>query len=209
MTWNMKADAGGTFEQPPTGPQPAVLTRIMDIGTHTDTSPVYGVQRKHQLVYMWELAELMTDGRPFTVQKFYTLSMNEKANLRIDLESWRGKAFEVGEEVAIDAALGAACMLNITETSSGKAKVASVMKLPKGMAAPKPAGPLLLFRTDEPDWSVYEQLSEFHQRKISESEEWPRMKGHDPAIAGHDAGRQEPARQTPPPLADLDDDIPF
>lgn len=206
MTWTMKADQGGDFQQPPTGPQAAVLTRIIDIGTHTDTSPQFGVQRRHQMIMMWELAELMTDGRPFTIQKFYTLSMNEKANLRKDLEAWRGKAFEPHEEVALDRPLGASCMLSITETDRGKSKVAAIMALPKGMPKLEPVGPLLVFRTDEPDWSVYEQLSEFHQRKIAESEEWTRMKGGPAAAA---AAEPAPNLPTGVPESDLDDPIPF
>jgi hypothetical protein len=206
----MKADEGGTFEQPPTGPQAAVLTRIIDIGTHTDTSPQFGEQTRRQVVFMWELAELMSDGRPFTIQAFYTLSMNEKANLRKMLESWRGKAFDVGEDVQIDVAMGKSCMLNVTESATGKSKVGSVSRLPKGMSALEPKGPLLLFRIDEPDWDVFEQLSEFHRKKIESSAEWPKMQGADPATAGNYAGAQAaPVGVAGVPDSDLDDDIPF
>ena len=211
MSWSMKADEGGVFEQPPTGPQAAVLTRIIDIGTHTDTSPQFGEQTRHQVVFMWELAELMTDQRPFTIQAFYTLSMNEKANLRKMLESWRGRTFDAGEDVQIDIALGKSCLLNVTETATGKSKVGSVSRVPKGMAAIEPKGPLLVFRLAAPDWDVYEQLSDFHRKKIESSAEWPQMQGSDPATTGNYAGEQRASVGGVGgiPDSDLNDDIPF
>jgi hypothetical protein len=212
MSWTKTTGEGGTYEQPPTGPAAAVLTRIMDIGTHTDSSPMYGEQRRQQVVFMWELAEpYMSDGRPFTIQSFYTLSMHEKANLRLMLESWRGKPFGVGEEVEIDAPLGKACLINIGETAGGKAKVLSVSRLPQGMTAPTAQGPLLLFRTDQPDWGVFEQLSDFHRGKIESSEEWPRMKSHSQQNTDRAAinEQQNQDAQAQAATADFDDDIPF
>lgn len=207
MSWTMNADdSGGAYEQPPPGPQAAVLTRIIDIGTHTDNSPQYGEQRRHRVIFMWELAELMSDDRPYTCQAFYTLSMHEKANLRLMLESWRGKAFEVNETVEIDVALGKPCLINVGETASGKAKVLSVSRIPKGMTPPTAQGPLVLFRTDQPDWSVFEQLSSYHQKQIETSEEWAGMKSHHEMQQGAAATENTgPGHDEP----DFDDDIPF
>ena len=101
MPWDMKA-SDSDFEQPPTGPQPAVLTRIIDIGTHTDVSPQFGEQTRHQVVFTWELAELMDSGKPYIISAFYTLSTHPKANLRLMLEGWRGKAYQNQEVVEID-----------------------------------------------------------------------------------------------------------
>jgi hypothetical protein len=63
--------------------------------------------------------------------------------LRAALESWRGKPFADAELVAFDleGLLGAACLLNIVHSNrdgSVFANVASLMKLPKNMAAPTP-----------------------------------------------------------------------
>lgn len=205
MTWSMKADASGDYEQPPTGPQPATLTRIIDIGTHTDTSPMYGEQRRRQVVYVWELAEKQTSGEPHTIQKFYTLSMNEKANLRKDLESWRGQALGVGESIDIDAALGKACLLNVGTSDSGKAKVNGISRLPKGMSIDAHKGPLLLFRTDNPDWGVFEQLMPFHRGKIETCEEWHSMQTH----ADQQKTAAAATESNGPGAGDFDDDIPF
>jgi hypothetical protein len=77
----------------------------------------------------------------FLVYKRYTLSLNEKANLRHDLESWRGRPFTREEEMGFDVETvkGANCLVNIQhKQSADKAKtyanVVSVMPLIKGMA---------------------------------------------------------------------------
>src|SRR6476646_4032953 len=53
--------------------------------------------------------------QPLVISKEYTLSMNEKANLRKDLKSWRGRDFTEDELRAFDITnlLGVPCMLNI------------------------------------------------------------------------------------------------
>lgn len=203
MPWTKKADETPPFEH--TGPQPAVLVNIIDIGTHTDTSPTYGEVRRQQVIFIWELNESRNDGAPLTVQAFYTLSLHEKANLRKMLEAWRGKPFSMGEDVDITATLGKPCMLNIGLTEGGRGKVLSVSRLPKGMDPFEHRSPLLIFRTDEPDWSVYEQLSEWHQNKIQTSEEWSGMKSH----AEMQAAGADPRDRGPDAPEDFDDDIPF
>ena len=64
--------------------------------------------------------ELMEDGKPFIVQQRYTWSMSEKAKLRADLESWRGKAFEERDfgTFNIKNVLGKPCVLTIVHTRS-------------------------------------------------------------------------------------------
>jgi hypothetical protein len=53
----------------------------------------------------------MRDGRPFAMFKNYTLSWSEKANLRLDLQSWRGKPFTQEEmrRFDLETILGAWC----------------------------------------------------------------------------------------------------
>jgi len=88
----MASDNGEGFERelPMAGMQDAVLSKIFDLGQQD--SP-YG--RKHQVLFVWELAETMTEGKfqgnRFVLTQTFTLSLNEKANLRKTIESWRGK----------------------------------------------------------------------------------------------------------------------
>ena len=69
--------------------------------------------------------------------------MHEKAALRKDLESWRGKPFTAQELEGFDleALLSVGCFINVMhQTREGQtyANVAAVMRLPKGMTAPSP-----------------------------------------------------------------------
>jgi hypothetical protein len=133
---------GGSFEPTPTGPQHAVCAFVEDIGTHEDTYQGRPIQRR-QIVICWELSETMTigenAGKPFMISKFYTLSLNEKANLRHDLEAWRGKAF-TEEELAgfdVERLIGVNCMLNVVEKKKQDGNITqtigSIMPAIKGL----------------------------------------------------------------------------
>src|SRR5208337_1405024 len=70
--------------------------------------------------------------------KRYTLSLHEKAALRKDLESWRGRTFTEEELKGFDVenVLDVPCLLNVIHNgTSGTvyANVSGIMKLPKSM----------------------------------------------------------------------------
>jgi hypothetical protein len=168
------SENGGTFKDVEPGTHPARCVRIIDIGTQHGEYQGKATVRK-QLVISWELPnELMDDGRPFMVSKFYTASLSEKANLRKDLEAWRGRAFTDEERAGFDlkSILGAACMLSIIakETGSG-VKVGSVMKLPKGMELPPAHNPLVSFDIDDWKDEIYEAFSDGIKGMILRSDE--------------------------------------
>lgn len=132
------ATASGDFEKAPVGTQQAVCVFVNDIGLQRS---VYQGKElvKHQVIITWESSEKMTTGeyagKPFMLSKYYTLSLNEKANLRKDLEAWRGRQFSEEELKAFDLEnlIGANCLLNVVATENDKRKIASIMPLPKGM----------------------------------------------------------------------------
>lgn len=84
--------SNSNFEPCPAGMQQAVCCDVIDKGVLETT---YGP--KHKVDIRWQTAEKMADGRPYLVQKRYTLSLNDKSTLRKDLESWRGRAFTEAE----------------------------------------------------------------------------------------------------------------
>lgn len=136
------------FELMPEGNHIAVCYRVIDLGTqHGEYKGQVKIQRK--VLVSWEVPdEKMADGRPFTIGQKFTWSMSEKANLRQTLESWRGKAFTDDDFGAngfdIMNIIGVGCMLNVVHTTKGDktyANIASVAKLPKGMASPAPVNP--------------------------------------------------------------------
>ena len=135
------ATAGGgdgkTFTPAPAGVHQAVCVDVVDLGVLDVTWQ--GVTKKQRKVNVaWQLNEDRDDGKPYLVFKRYTLSLHEKAGLRKDLESWRGKKFtdEEGRGFDIERLISVNCLLNVTHNQVGDrtyANVVSIMPLAKGM----------------------------------------------------------------------------
>jgi hypothetical protein len=169
---------GGNFEMTPEGVHIARCYRMVDLGTQE--SEWQGTKKKaHKIMISWELLgeDRMADGNTFTISKRYTLSLHEKAQLRGDLEAWRGRAFSPEEEAQFDVTkvLGAYCMLNIVhETTNGKtyANIASIMPLPKGMPKPPSPNEAYVFDLDNPDMEIFERFGDKLKATIMAAPEW-------------------------------------
>jgi hypothetical protein len=174
---------GGNYEQPPVGTAIARCYRIIDLGTQE--GEFQGKKTwKRQVVFTWELpTELMTEGdhagQPFSTSKFYTASLNEKANLRKDLTNWRGKEFSPEELSGFDPknVLGKACMLSITMSDKGKARITGVSGLPKGIQVPPQVNPSVYFTLDDFHRGDYESLPKFYKELIAKSPEYQKIVG--------------------------------
>jgi len=181
-----KDTGGGDFEQPEAGSYAAICYRIIDLGTqHGEYQGV--PNEKHQCLISFELDEKMADGKPFAASKFYTVSLSEKANLRKDLEGWRGRAFSDEELQGFDPknVLGKPCMLSLIRTDKGKTKIASISKLPKGMAAPTPVNPQVYFTMQAKSLDpVFESFSDGIKKIIMQSPEYQALVNRKPAPAG-------------------------
>ena len=171
---------GGDFEQPPIGTHVARCVKLIDIGTQENTYEGK-VTRKRQVIIGWELPnELMTEGeyagKPFAVSRFYTASLGEKANLRKDLANWRGRDFTKEELAGFDIKnlLTKACLVSLTPNEKGRARVTSVIALPKGMGCPTQANPTfyLSLEPDEFDEKVFDSLSDRMKEMIRKSPEY-------------------------------------
>lgn len=188
------------FELAPEGNHIAVCYLVCDLGVHE--SAFQGkITAKRKVRISFEIpGETMEDGRPFSVSKNYTLSLNEKANLRKDLQSWRGRAFTEQELDGFDIfnVLGHACMVNVIHTTSDNngntyANIASIAALPKGIPAPKAKNELIAFSLDDYSDKIFNKLPEWLQKKINMG----------PAKSKVKEIVHEPANN------DFDDDIPF
>lgn len=168
-----KDSGGGSFELTPAGNHIGICYTVCDLGDQdVDYQGTAKVMRKVRV--SWELpGELMADGRPFSISKKYTLSLSEKANLRKDLESWRGRAFTDQELEGFDLfnVLGKACMVNVIhDTANNKtyANVASVASMPKGMQAPVLNNTPVAFSLDDDDaLAKYQALPDWLQKLIN------------------------------------------
>lgn len=169
---------GGNFEMTPQGVHIARCFRMVDLGTQESE---FQGQKKTQrkIMISWELLgeERMADGNTFTISKRYTLSMHEKAQLRNDLEAWRGRAFTREEEAQFDVSkvLGTYCMINIMhEEKNGKtyANIASIMPLPKGMPKPSSPNECYLFDIDAPNMEIFNRFGDKLKATITSAPEW-------------------------------------
>jgi hypothetical protein len=201
-------DSGGTdFQQHPAGTFNAVCRMMVDLGTQE--SDYQGAKSlKRQVLIGWETDEKMEDGKPFIIAKFYTASLSEKANLRHDLVSWRGREFTMEELGGFNARnlLKAPCMLSIVTTEKGKAKVQGISKLPKGLPPLIPENPVIYLSLDpkEYDHNVFDGLSNGIKDIIKRSPEWRECT----EPLGHTASTQAlPADSGS--FDEFDDDLPF
>lgn len=175
------SDKGGNFEQVAPGTYTARCVRLIDIGTQTSEYQGKANSRR-QVVIAWELPDaLMEDGdsagKPFLVSSFYTASLGEKANLRHDLVSWRGREFSEEELSGFDLVniLGKPCMLSIVQNEKGKSIIKGVMALPKGSAVGAQINTSLYFSLDEFNPTIFETLPKFYKERIAASPEYGRV----------------------------------
>jgi hypothetical protein len=187
----------------PAGMHIARAYGLFDLGTHYDEK--FDKSRR-EVVIVWEIAaeriEVDRDGKktnlPRAISKRYTLSLHEKARLRADLESWRGRPF-TGEELAgfeMKTILGKPCLLNITHTKKEDrtfANIGAITPLMKGMTAPPQENPSAFFSFDDgsyhfpagmPDWicEVASSSKEWIKLSTGQREAEPESKAEDDAV---------------------------
>ena len=189
-------EKGGDFAQVPAGTHTAINNGVIDLG-HQDGP--FGI--KPQIFLSFELPEetieIEGEQKPMIIGSFYTASLSEKANLRRDLESWRGKAFTAEEldGFNIKAILGKPCTLSVYHNENGKARIRGISPLMKGAQAGEAENPLVWFDLDHHDE---------HCQEFSQVPEW---------LQGiiKQRGNPESENPAPPeaPAGDFDDQIPF
>lgn len=164
--------SGGEFPVLDEGGYAARIYSIVDIGMQETK---FGL--KQQIIITWELpSELSDEGLPHAISKFYTLSLNEKANLRKDLESMKGKipAEKLEDPVFIDnlftKLLGTTCQLSISQYKNkegyNRNGIEGVGKLMKGTDVPAAVNTPVLLDLENYDQSVYDALPEWQQTMI-------------------------------------------
>lgn len=209
-------DNGSSFETTPPGLHLARCYRIIDKGTQK--SEYLGqVKYLRKVMLGWEIHAVkedgsplrMKDGRPFAMFKNYTLSWAEKANLRADLQSWRGKPFSQEEMRRFDlkTILGAWCMLNVIEKQGKDNKmyvnvdgITPVPAIIKQAGLPTAVNKNEVFMLDQPNMEMFQTFSDNLKKSIMSSPEWEKLNNKP----------QQGAASAPPASGlDDDDDIPF
>jgi hypothetical protein len=201
MGLTVSESSGTTFKSAPAGTHVARCIRLIDIGTQHGEYQGKATVRK-QIIVMWELPnETMDDGKHYIASKFYTASLSEKATLRKDLESWRGRAFTDEELAGFDLKniLGKPCMLSIVAKEGGNGtKVGGVMALPKGMQVPPHTNEPWAFDIDAWDDERFQAMKDGIKKLIQGSDEFQAIKVDAAQAAAPAEG-----------VAGIDEDIPF
>jgi uncharacterized protein YpbB len=197
------ATGGNEFERAPAGQYSAVCYRVIDLGTQAQKDKVGKISHKRKIIIGWELDERMSDGRRFSQQERYTLSLHEMSALRPMLESWRGRPFTQEEANAFDVAklIGAPALIQLVHNTQPNGKLyvnmSSIMKLPKGMEALQPENETLEFSLDDFNQTVFDKLSDKLKETIMQSPEYQEI--HKPYMQEGNA----------PSITETSEEIPF
>ncbi len=183
---------------------------MIEIG-HVEEEYKGQMKNVHKVVLSWELPDELAvfkedrGPEPYVVSKKYTLSMSEKANLRKDLEGWRGMAFTELEAARFDITklLGVPCILSIihevskTDPNKTYVKVQSISKLMKNQECTPQVNPTRVLSYDNWSWDVFNSLSEYTKEQIKKSDEFKALQ--EPATVHAQEGENNGAA----------DDLPF
>lgn len=196
----MKASTGGgDFELTPAGTHNARILSVVDIGEQAGTYEGKAYVR-HQIIITWELVDTkMTDGRPFVVSNFYTLSFSPKANLRKDFKSMTGKDLtdEEYQQFEFTKLLKMPCQIVIMhETKNGKERAVPTAFIPfdKNNKPSDLTNNTVFFDTDNVDWDVFNALPDWQKKFIDQQK-----------LGGASAAQSTQHDNSD----DFDDDIPF
>lgn len=198
---------GADFKKLAPGSYAAVCTQIIGVGLQPSD---FGYKERIKLRFEvpserteWELDGVKHEG-PMIIWGTYTASLSKKANLRKDLEAWRGREF-TPEELAgfdLDKILGKPCLISVVHKDAGNGKVyaniSSIGQLPKGMPAPKAEGDLLSFDIRNHTDAQFNALPEWLRKLVTDGI--------------NNIAASEQATEEPPPMHDdgfNEDEIPF
>jgi len=198
----------------PAGTHIARCVRLIDLGTQHDEFQgkpkiLQKIRIGWELPYERAIFSEEKGEQAFLIDKEYTLSLGEKANLRHDLEGWRGRAFTEEELAGFDLTtiVGKACMITVVHKKSADGtktydRVTSVSSVPKDpatkktMACPPQENPTVIYDIADGQNNVFDELPAWIQDKIKDSDEFKNMTG------GGDKG-------SPVNESEDEDDIPF
>lgn len=162
----------------------AVCVGVWELGTQH--SPIFDKDMKKVLI-MWEVPDetikIEEEEKPLVISKIYTASLKQNANLRQDLEAWRGKAF-TDEELAngfdLRQILGKGCQIQIIHQPSKTgdkiyANITGIMTLPKGVKTPTPQNKPIYYEIETEE--IPEGTPEWIKKMIMSSKEFQARKG--------------------------------
>jgi len=171
------------YEQPTKGTKPARLVGLYDIGVQQGKA-FNGEPAKDrpQVIFVFELVgkEKQSDGRPFLMSKFVTVSLHKKGNLVPILKAFgmniKAKNADWWEAPSktLDTLLGEPIMLSIeVDEETKKASIASISAPIDGMVFSEPTEKLGFLDLDAEDYlDYYTKAPEWVQKMCQKSIGW-------------------------------------
>ena len=182
--WEVSTKGGGNIPILEDDMYDAICVWMIDLGTQTDTFDGGDVKAAHKALFTWaidgEFVDVDGEKRPRIVSKEYTVSLHERANLRKDLEGWRGKAFDAEglDTFDISKVLEKACRILVGHSKTGKSNKVEAVKPPKKQVAVPNGLSVLFFKLDDYEGGpLPEGIPEWVQKKIMESPEYQSKQG--------------------------------
>lgn len=154
---------------------PARLVQVIGVGTHEqfDWQTKESQGKKPRVMLTFELptetAEFDGEEKPRWISREYTISFNEMSTMFKIIN-----AIDPKDECDGDLAemLGLPCTITIAHTKTGKAKIASVNALSKGMAVDELFNDTRSFDMDSPDMEVFKTLPDWIKDKVRTADEF-------------------------------------
>lgn len=214
MSMIAKENGGTSIPNLPDGVYTAISSMLIDLGVQRNEK-FDKDQRKFILIWnvMGETVKIGDLELPRTINKEYGFSLNEKSNLRKDLESWRGQAF-TEEELRgfyLSNILNKGCQLQIiNKESNGKQynNIAGIMALAKGMTVEQ-LPETIVFDMEEPEsWNYYHKVPGWIKEKIKKAINLVET-GFDKYIVDYEKEHGEEEIPSYDKVMDSNDDLPF
>lgn len=176
MEFIAKSEGNSNIPKLENGVYTALSSMLIDLGfqkSMLDTN----IRRKFMMVWniVGEFIEVNNEQLPRVMSKEYTLSLNEKSNLRKDLQAWRGQAFTEEELQGFDllTVMNKPCQLQIiNEEKNGKTynNISSIMAMPKGMQVEPLQETTIFITNDIETWNNWEKIPKWIREKIKKAE---------------------------------------
>lgn len=213
-----------SFQPVPPGMHLARCYRVIDLGTQK--SQWQGeVKYQPKIMMSFEVhgdddsgKPMVTDkGEPMTISKNYTRSLGEKAALRKELATWRGRDFTSDELRGFELknVLGVWAMISVAKSPGTDGKeytnITSINPVPvaiKKAGIPEGFNELIMFSIDSSDLDMVEKFSNNVREKIKASPEFQERYGREYAEAENASGRGRIANEGTG-FDDMENDIPF
>lgn len=176
MEFIAKSEGNTSIPKLENGVYTAISSMLIDIGAQKSTLD-NNIRRKFMMVWniVGEFVEVNKENLPRVMSKEYTLSLNEKSNLRKDLQAWRGQAFTEEELQGFNllTVMNKPCQLQIiNEEKNGKTynNISAIMAMPKGMKVEPLEETTVFITNNEETWKNWEKIPKWIQDKVKKSE---------------------------------------